>query len=55
MKENIYQFVVTVVKRDDCEQPRNELEAAQMVTYLLEQGAFLDVLDLRRAQPLVHS
>jgi hypothetical protein len=55
MKEGMYQFVVTVVKRDDCEQPRNELEAAQLVTHLLERDAFLDVLDLRRAQPLVNS
>jgi hypothetical protein len=55
VKDGIYQFIVTVVKRDDCEQPRNELEAAQMVTFLLEQGSFLDVLDLRRAQPLVNS
>ena len=55
MKPDIYQFIVTVCKRDDCEQPRNELEPAQMVTGLLEQGTVLDVLDLRRAPSHVNA
>ena len=45
-----YSFTVTVAKRSDCEYPKTEAEAAKFVGYLLEQGAYLDVLDVRRAE-----
>jgi hypothetical protein len=45
-----YSFTVTVAKRSDCEYPTTEAEAARFVGWLLEQGAYLDVLDIRRAE-----
>ena len=45
-----YTFLVTVAKSSDCEYPKTEAEAAKFVGYLLEQGAYLDVLDVRRAE-----
>jgi hypothetical protein len=45
-----YSFTVTVAKRSDCEYPKTEAEAARFVGWLLEQGAYLDVLDVRRAE-----
>tara|TARA_R110000822_G_scaffold36516_2_gene102707 strand:- start:264 stop:434 length:171 start_codon:yes stop_codon:yes gene_type:complete len=45
-----YSFTVTVAKRSDCEYPTTEAEAARIVGWLLEQGAYLDILDIRRAE-----
>ena len=45
-----YSFTVTVAKRSDCEYPTTEAEAAKFVGWLLEQGAYLDILDVRRAE-----
>ena len=46
---DIYSFTVTVAKRSDLDQPIDEKEAVRMVGWLLEQGAWLDVLDVRRS------
>lgn len=45
-----YSLTVTVAKRSDCEFPTTEAEAARIVGWLLEQGAYLDILDVRRAE-----
>ena len=46
---NVYSFTVTVAKRHDLDQPLDEKEAVRIVGWLLEQGAWLDVLDVRRS------
>jgi hypothetical protein len=46
---DIYSFTVTVAKRHDLDQPLDEKEAVRIVGWLLEQGSWLDVLDVRRS------
>jgi hypothetical protein len=46
---DVYSFTVTVAKRHDLDQPLDEKEAVRIVGWLLEQGSWLDVLDVRRS------
>jgi hypothetical protein len=53
MGEHIFTFTITVARRGDCESPRTEKEAVALIGYLLEQGSFLELLDMRRAESIL--
>jgi len=53
MSEQIFTFTITVARQDGCEHPKTEKEAVALIGYLLEQGSFLEVLDMRRAESIL--
>lgn len=52
MNENIFSFTITVARQGNSIGPRNEREAVRLIGVLLEQGNFLEVLDMRRADSI---
>lgn len=53
MSENIFSFTITVARQGNAIGPRNEREAVRLIGVLLEQGNFLEVLDMRRADGIL--
>ena len=51
--ENIFSFNITVARRGDALMPKNEKEAVRLISILLEQGTFVEVLDMRRADSIL--
>jgi hypothetical protein len=45
-----YQFLITVKKRDDLEEPTNLEQAEEVVKWLLLNGSFIDVVKIKQVE-----
>ena len=53
MSNPLFSFTVTVARQNNALMPQNEKEAARLIGMLLEQGEFLEVLDIRKFESIV--